>query len=222
MATTLPTPTEDLWESYRLIFDYLNEALFDTQLPACVLNFATHGRSNGFFTPSRWQQVKSPTFEKSSTKGRGQVTAHELSLNPVLLDGPLADALAWLVRLMVQLKLHEQGSGKNHPQGYYSKEFSCEMWSLGLPCSRDGTQEGKRTGYTMRHWREPLGKFEQAIKGIPEDYFPWIGERRPSETRHNKPIKYGCPNCGTKVITTRPMRGICTTENCHEPFVRIA
>ena len=123
----IPQPTKDLWESYGLIYDYLNKALFDSTLPYCVLNFATHGRSNGFFTPTRWQE-----------QDRGR-QAHELSLNPVLLSKPIEYTLSWLVRLMVQLQLFEQGDDYDHPQGYYTKAFSDAMWAIGLPCSSEGT-----------------------------------------------------------------------------------
>ena len=101
----VPTPTEDLWEAYSLIYGFLNETLFDNVLPDCILNFATHGRSNAFFTPARWQQ-KNSAKGTEHVEGKGRTTAHELSLNPVLLDGPVELVLAWIVRLMVQLHLY--------------------------------------------------------------------------------------------------------------------
>lgn len=220
MIARVPTPTENQWECYSLMYSYLNESLFESTLPDCILNFATHGRSNGYFTPARWQHR--PDENSSDEKvGQGRKTAHELSLNPVLLNGPVKNTLAWIVRLMVQLHLYEQGHNYEHQQGYYSIEFYEAMWGIGLPCSGDGRPEGKRTGYTMKHWIEPAGKFANAIKGIPEDYFPWSGEKRRSPSA-NKPLQYGCPSCGARFKTSKPISGICTTENCQEPFQLIA
>ncbi len=202
------------------MYGFLNETLFDNALPDCILNFATHGRSNAFFTPARWQQKNS---EKGTERaeGKGRTTAHELSLNPVLLDGPVELVLAWIVRLMVQLHLYELGDDYEYQQGYYTAAFYDAMWAIGLPCSSDGTPTGKRTGYSMKHWIASGGKFANAIKDIPQDYFPWSGDKRRPATG-KKPLMYGCPSCGLKIKTGRPMSGICITENCNEPFVLLS
>ena len=147
--------------------------------------------------------------------------AHELSLNPVLLDGPVQHVLAWLVRLMVQLHLHERGDDYEYQQGYYTADFYGAMWAIGLPCSGDRTPTGKRTGYTMRHWIDPTGNFAKAIKDIPEDYFPWSGDKR-RPAKGNKMLQYGCSACGLRIKTGKPMSGICTTENCNTPFILIS
>ena len=220
MTVSVPTPTEDLWEAYSLVYGFLNELLFDNALPNCILNFATHGRSNGFFTPDRWQQQRERNGEEGR-KRRSKKTAHELSLNPVLLDGSVERVLAWLVRLMVQLHLYELGDDYDYQQGYYTADFYDAMWAIGLPCSSDGTPTGKRTGYSMKHWIDPSGRFANAIKAIPQDYFPWSGDKR-RPAKGNKLLQYSCAVCGLKIRTGKPMSGICTTENCDTPFTLIA
>lgn len=214
MEARVPTPTEDLWECYSMLFAYLNAKLFEDTLPECILNFATHGRSNGFFTSARWQQEEGA---RSREQEQSTTTAHELSLNPVLLAGPIENTLAWLVRLMVQLQLYERGHDYEYEQGYYPLEFYKAMWAIGLPCSGDGTPTGKRTGYTMKHWIAPEGKFADAIQLIPQDYFPWSGDKR-QPAKGNKPLQYSCPSCGARFKTPKPISAICTTENCQEPF----
>jgi len=220
MTASVPTPTEDLWEAYSLIYGFLNETLFKNTLPNCILNFATHGRSNAFFTPARWQQQRE-RHEAEWREGQGKKIAHELSLNPVLLDGPIEKVLAWIVRLMVQLHLYELGDYYDYQQGYYTAEFYDAMWAIGLPCSSDGTPTGKRTGYSMKHWIDPAGKFANAIKDIPQDYFPWSGDKRRPATG-KKPLLYGCSVCGAKIKTPKPISGVCTTENCDQPFELLA
>lgn len=219
------TPTADLWANYEQVYDYLNEELFDGKLPAVVLNFATHGRSNGYFTPTRWQKNLKSEPDHQGESGEPQMhrkTAHELSLNPVLLDASIEDCLAWLVRLMVQLWVHERDPAKSSPQGYYPKSFTTKMWELGIPATRDGTPAGAKTGFTMQHWIEEEGKFQNVIDAMPEHFFPWKGEQRQPVKPKNKPIKYGCPNCGTKIMTSKPISAICTTENCQEAFQLVA
>lgn len=221
------TPTQDLWANYEAVYDYLNQELFKGQLPQVILNFATHGKSNGYFTPARWS--KKPVVPRKPQRQRGRPkkakaqpqTAHELSLNPVLLQAPVQDSLSWLVRLMVQLWVYERNPEQTQ-QGYFSKAFSAKMWELGVPATRDGTPEGPKTGFTMQHWIEKDGRFQRAIDGMPEEWFAWIGQRRLPVKPKAKPIKYGCPKCGMKIITGRPMSGICTTENCDTPFELIA
>lgn len=207
VETAERTPTQDLWHHYEEVYDYLNEELFEASLPKCVLNFATHGSSNGYFTPGRWVETR---------KGREQ-HEHEISLNPYLLDGTMQDWLPWLTRLMVQLWVYGQ-EGAGQSQGYYSKTFTDKMWAIGLPATDDGTPSGKRTGFTMRHWIEPTGRLHAVMKLTPPEYFPWRGDKRRPQKTKNKPLKYGCSNCGIQFTITRPITAICMTENCKTAF----
>ena len=165
------TPTQDVADHFQVIFDYFNEVLFEEQLPRdCMLSFATHGRSRAFFTPARW------------AKNGEAITAHELSLNPMLLNEDKRYALSWLVRLMVELWQSEYGidrTRRSQQKRYYNREYSDKMAEVGLPCSSDGTPEGKKTGYSMRHWIEKGSAFEDAVKAMPDDYFPWKGDIKP-------------------------------------------
>ena len=221
------TPTQDLWVNYEAVYDYLNQELFEGQLPQVILNFATHGKSNGYFTPARWSKKAVMLRKPQRQRGRPKKvkeqlqTAHELSLNPVLLQAPVQDCLSWLVRLMVQLWVYERNP-KQTQQGYFSKAFSAKMWELGVPATRDGTPAGPKTGFAMQHWIEKDGKFQRAIDGMPEEWFAWIGQRRLPVKQKKKPLKYGCPNCGTIITTGKLISAICTTENCNEPFKLIS
>lgn len=206
-----PTPTQDLWHHYELVFNYLNGDLFDEELPTCVLNFATHGGSNGYFTAERWIKTRNNEMVQS---------AHEISLNPHLLETSIEECLSWLTRLMVQLWVYEQ-EGASTAQGYYNKTFTDKMWDIGLPATDTGTPSGKRYGFTMKHWVVPDGRFKAAMDHMPREYFPWKGDkRRPVKTKA-KPLEYGCPKCGFTFKTVRRMRGICMTEDCNTYFEEI-
>ena len=39
------------------LFDYYNEALFDNELPDCLVNLSRHKGAHGFFAPERWKDL---------------------------------------------------------------------------------------------------------------------------------------------------------------------
>jgi len=215
MSTSMPaqvlvanTPTQDLWGHFQVTFDYLNETLFQNQLPHCMLNFATHRGSNGFFTEGRWIKMG----QRDDVQ-----TAHEISLNPFLLNEPKEDALSWLTRLMTHLWQRECGKYWPQQQGYYNREFTEQLESIGLPCSDDGTPEGKKTGFKMRHWIEPDGPYEKAIAAMPDEYFPWKGDQKPKAPPRTI-YKYRCPTCGVRFSSAAMIAATCNTKACDTLF----
>lgn len=205
--STDTTPTRDVADHIQILFDYFNASLFSSELPTdCMLTFATFGRSKAYFTPSRWKET-----------GR-EKTAHELSLNPTLFNDPKEIALAWLVRLQVQLFQSEHGidrSLRSLEKRYYNREFSDKMAAIGLPCSSDGTPEGEKTGYTMQHWIEEGGAYEQAVKAMPDEYFPWKGDLKPKAER-KKPYTYLCTACGARFTIPSYLVLKCMTKGCDQ------
>lgn len=209
---SVETPSEDLLLHYQLAFDYLNEVLFGGKLQPCVLNFATHGRSKGYFTAGRWEK---------SVSGLQQRKAHEISLNPTLLDESTETILAVLSRQMVTLWQEELGAYKPHKVGYYNREHTEKLEEIGIPASVDGTTDGAKTGYRMRHWIEPEGKFRKAMEEMPERYFfPWKGSQKPKAPTR-KMVKYGCPTCGIKGLFPRDVHMTCNTLACNTVLERL-
>ncbi|MEM7757939.1 MAG: SprT-like domain-containing protein [Cyanobacteria bacterium P01_A01_bin.40] len=199
------TPTQELWESYEAAFDFFNQMLFDGELPQCVLNFSCKGRANGAFTPARWEK---------QIQGAKAKTSHEISLNPALLQQSIDQIMSVLVRLMVHLWQYQQGTASDH-QGYHNRYWSEKMAEIGLPATHDGTIEGRKSGYKMQHWIKPEGKFAQALKEMPQNYFPWQGEV--SLKKHHPParIKYICPVCNNVVMAGKNRKMLCIqTEEC--------
>ena len=61
-------PTEKQYGAYQELYDYLNESLFDNQLPCCMLTFTeSRKKTAGYFSSNNW-------------RGKGE-TVHEISLN---------------------------------------------------------------------------------------------------------------------------------------------
>ncbi len=206
-ADTDTTPTQDVADHIQILFNYFNETLFGDELPTdCMLTFATHGRSKAFFTPRRWKET-----------GQGK-TAHELSLNPTLLNDSKEVALSWLARLMVQLWQSEYGvdrSLRSLEKRYYNREFADKMTDIGLPCSSDGTPVGEKMGYSMHHWIEEDGAFARAVEVMPDEYFPWKGDIKPKSERKQL-YKYLCNSCGAKFAIPVRLHLTCNTKGCNE------
>ena len=206
------TPTQDLWGHFQITFDYLNDSLFSGELPHCMLNFATHRGSKGFFTKGRWIKLTHDHDRRENIQ-----TAHEISLNPLLLNEPKKEALSWLVKQMVALWQLECGKYYPQQQGYYNREFTEKMEALGLPCSNDGTPEGKKTGFKMLHWIAPEGQYETAVAIMPDEYFPWKGDRKPKSPPRTI-YKYRCQTCGARFTTPQSVMATCNTKACDQVF----
>lgn len=198
-------PTDDLFHHFQLAYDYLNLSLFSDRLPDCILSFATHGRSKGYFTAGRW------------TTCDQQISAHEISLNPVLLDASTEEIMVWLARLMTHVWQQEYGDFPPNNKGYYNREFTLKLSAIGIEASVDGTPDGKRTGFKMLHWLEASSKFHTVLKDMPERYFfPWKGEQPERSTKQRNKQIYACSNCNLRVETPSYAHLTCNTQACDQ------
>lgn len=192
-------PTPEQFEAYQRIYDYLNETLFEGQLPGCILNFSRKANTEGFFSPDRWE--------------KGEDKTHEISINPAILALKKAiEVAATLLHEMAHLWQRE--FGKPGRGGYHNKEWADKMEVLGLMPSHTGQPGGNRTGDQMSDYIIEGGRFEKSFDVMPVDYLlPWRalesiqGRRRNNGgtegrngTGSNKnKIKYSCSGCGINV-----------------------
>jgi hypothetical protein len=207
-AMTMPTrddPTGDQWAAYGRAYDYFNATLFDGRLRRCILNFDRHARrAAGFFAPERW--VRSSSDERT----------HEISLNPNVLDAPLEHRMSTLVHEMVHL--WQQEYGKPSRRGYHNRKWANKMESIGLMPSSTGKPGGKRTGQQMSDYVIAGGRFDLALKAMPEEcLLPLLSGspvRAPGAdpTAKNK-TKHTCPACCGNIAWGKPVLpiicGIC-------------
>lgn len=202
---TLPNPTDELWSSYQVLFNWFNEQLFDNDLPPCVLNFSTKATVYGFFSANRWQKEE-------------DTTAHEISLNPDLLNHPIDEIASTLVRQMVHLWQFQFGMPPSKP-GYHNAQWAEKMVSIGLIPSDTGQPDGRQTGFKMGHFIQGNGAFEKAletIKDLKSDYFLWKGtaDIKPSQT--SRKVKYNCSKCGANVWGAEDLVLTCQTNECDQ------
>ncbi|MGI2907162.1 hypothetical protein [Tolypothrix sp. VBCCA 56010] len=195
------TPTEEVLHSLQLAYEYLNFKLFKDELPACILSFSARGKSWGFFAPKRWSKTPS-------------IISHEIGLNPELLQRGDNRIIEVLLRQMVCLWQHENGIPSR--PGYVNAELAEKLESLGLIPSDTGEPGGKKTGYRVRHYLDPDGKFTAVLKDITHEHFPW--KANPLFTLEKvKPtrVKFTCPVCGANTWGGRELKLKCFTDNCN-------
>ena len=70
-------------------------------------------------------------------------------------------------------------------------------------------------GYTMQHWIQKGGAFEDAVQAMPDDYFPWRGDIKP-KTEKKKPFKYLCNTCGACFAIPLQLHLTCNTKGCNQ------
>ena len=125
-------PTEEQYAACQFLFDYLNEQLFDEQLPPCMLTFTAKGkRSGGYFSAQGWAK-------------EGEVF-HEISLDPEYAKSHnLKETMVLLAHQMVHLWQYE--NGRPARKGYYNRGWSARLKAIGLVPTSTGKAGGKETG----------------------------------------------------------------------------
>ncbi len=180
-------PTLQQFATFQRAYDYFNKELFDNALKPCFLSFNRRAVTGVYFRPAMWQ-----------TKGKKE--AHEISLNPSVLDKPFAEIMTLLLRGMGWQWQWEQGAPAKSP-GYSNRELVMKMESIGLLLSDTGEADGQRTGHYLNHSIIQDGPFEEKLKAMPADIrMPWISVAPPIEPpKSGKKFKYECPKCDASV-----------------------
>lgn len=160
-------PTFDAYGRIQFAFDYFCEALFDGDLPHCVLTFVRRKKTLGYFGAELF----------ASRDGQ---TAHEISLNSSYFAARSdLETLSTLASIMVDLHHHEYGPqnrrGGRGARGYHDEPWVMKMLSVGLHPTSDGTWSGKMTGYRLEHLIIDGGPFDRACKALLESGFQFAG-----------------------------------------------
>ena len=151
MITTVQFKTlDDLYQFY-------NTALFNGELPECIVNMSRHNNTYGFFAAGRW---------KADGEGEKKIV-HEISLNPDYLDRPFVEWHATFVHEMCHL--WQQDFGHPSRAAYHNKEWAWKMEEVGLIPSDDGEPGGKKTGQHVHHYIQPEGRFIKAFNRLTQE-----------------------------------------------------
>lgn len=162
--SNLMKPSESLYQTLELAYDYFNSALFEGTLPDVIFTLQRQRGMMGYFAPERWASIE-----------EGQ-NCHEIAINPSHIGkSRLIDVLETLVHEMTHCWQHNFGSPSR--TGYHNEEWALKMIDIGLQPSSTGKPGGKEVGQRMSDYPIPGGKFIQASTKFIIEYkfkFPWL------------------------------------------------
>lgn len=181
--------SREQWGAYERMYQWFNSQLWKGQLASAILNFSRKNNTRGFFAPARWT--------------RGQHRAHEISINPDLLQSRAPREVAsTLVHEMCHLWQHDHG--KPSRNGYHNAEWAREMVRVGLMPSDTGEPNGRQVGQRVTHYIVDGGPFALAYEAMPHEYLlPWLAApevaAKKREREAKSKTKYVCPSCDANV-----------------------
>lgn len=152
----LLNPTHATYNNLLLAFRFMNEHLFDSILPHCLITLQREKKSFGYFCGNKF------------TLGNDSKThTDEIALNPQYFRAngrSDIDVVSTLVHEMCHLWQHHFGDpGRSR---YHNKEWSDKMVSIGLQPSNTGSSGGKTTGDQMSHFIIDRGPFSHAFREL--------------------------------------------------------
>lgn len=202
-------PTHETYAELQLAFDHFNKALFDSQLPSCLITLQREKNTVGYFSPGRFVSLDGQTTD-------------ELALNPIYFATvPLIETMQTIVHEQVhQFQHHFGDAGRGR---YHNKEFADKMESIGLITSSTGRPGGARTGDRMADYAVEGGRFLQACRELLTTDFKlsWYDRFPPEET-----VEAGHSVMATQISgnlgTTPPIASIPELAGAIKPVARLS
>lgn len=156
-------PTNELYDSFLVAYNYFNQQLFENALPEVIFTFQRKAGAMGFFAPDRW----------GSLNGK---QCHEIAMNPsYIANSRLIEVMKTLVHEMCHCWQYVYG---NPARDYYhNKEWAMQMIKVGLMPSTTGEPGGQITGQQMSDYIIEGGAFLQAfetLKTVEKFQLRWI------------------------------------------------
>jgi hypothetical protein len=206
-------PTKETYDRFQDAYAYFNRALFEGQLPNCLITLQRSKRSYGYFCGDRFG------------RDDGLVT-DEIALNPrYFRERPADKVLSTLVHEMAHLWQHH--FGKPGRGRYHNRQWAERMKLSGLQPSSTGKEGGQETGDCVSHYIVPGGPFEMAANELLMIGFaiawteeppeaaeaPVEGAGGPDKTaKSGKRVKYTCPSCGLNAWARHRIQLVCGAD----------
>ncbi len=161
------SPTVAFYGELQRAFDHFNQALFNNQLPPCLITLRSSARVYGYHHKDRF------------VNRQGQ-TLNELGLHPGYFTlRPVEESLSTLVHEMV----HHWQDCFGHPSksNPHNREWARKMREVGLEPSNTGLPDGKDTGQSVSHYIQPEGPFLKACRELVSAGYelPWVDRHVP-------------------------------------------
>lgn len=157
IANSLPietSPTQQAYAEMQTAYQHFNAALFDNQLPHCLITFNRKGvHVAGYFSPARFGRID------------GGAATDEIALNPIHFKSlGTREAMQTLVHEMTHLWQHH--FGKPGRGRYHNLQWADRMITIGLMPSDTGLPGGKITGDHMGDYPIDGGPFLATLAAL--------------------------------------------------------
>lgn len=230
-------PTSEAYGELQRAYTHFNEALFDGQLPECLITFQREKRTYGYFSSERFIH----------RDGSGKTD--EIALNPSYFAVvPIGEILQTIVHEMAHAWQFHFGTPSR--RGYHNQEWAEKMESIGLMPSNTGKPGGKKVGEKMADYPIEGGRFLEASKALIDQEFKvsWLDRFPPPPVEHqlrnrgsrqqvaqelgpaamllhqeegspaNKSnrIKLRCPSCAAQAWGKPGLKLLCGEEDCRQ------
>ena len=147
------TPTTQTYAELQQAFDHFNAALFDGQLPPCLMTLQRQARVWGFYSAQRF------------VHGTAGDHIDEIAINPAYIAAyPLIQTLQTITH--EQTHAWQNHLGRPGRRGYHNTEWADKMEAIGLMPSHTGAPGGRRTGEKMSDYPIPGGRFLTACEEL--------------------------------------------------------
>ena len=170
------TPTIQTYAELQRAFDHFNAALFEGQLPPCLIILQRTSRVWGHYSPQRF------------VHGTDGDQTDEIAINPAYIAAyPIVHTLATVAHEAAHMwQFH---FGKPGRRGYHNAEWADKMETIGLMPSHTGQPGGRRTGEKMSDYPIPGGRFLAACDALVTADFTisWL-DRFPAATSATPPV----------------------------------
>ena len=192
MPATPPAPTRETYAELQLAYDHFNAALFDGQLPQCLITLQREKRTVGYFSAARFASLDGQTTD-------------EIALNPAYFAVvPIVETMQTVVHEMTHL--WQEHFGRPGRGRYHNEEWATKMESIGLMPSSTGEPGGKRTGDMMADYAIEGGRFLHACNQLLTNSFQLSWYDRFPSAEH---VRMGEQCMATRIVgaqgTTAPM-----------------
>ena len=147
-------PTDVAHAELQQAFVFLNERLFQSQLPDALITLQRKNpRCLGYFSANRFGNT------------RVADVVDEIAMNPQHFMAEPGEILQTLAHEMVHMWLAHYGARKS-AKAYHNAEWGAKMEAIGLMPSNTGKPGGKKTGQQMMDYVIAGGLFEKAAREL--------------------------------------------------------
>lgn len=199
-----------LAETFSEAYTFFNKALFNNELPACVIVVHRKRGARGYFWQDQW------AMRNADGDVNHEERRHEIAMNPeTFIDRNDKDIMSTLVHEMVHLQQQEQGkpsnSGHNKEWGRMMSDVGLMAYAAGYYPTKDDNGQWvapkKSTGRKVSHVIIDGGAFDTACDELLSGgmFIPWTltppsdEEKALARKKRKSKTKFTCPDCGTNI-----------------------